>query len=164
MKYSRPSKKAIGCIYVASGIMDLIVLAAAVILWNNVIPQELVWAKMIYYVVVAFCLLDLLIIPYIRYCRYQYCITEECIDVKEGFFFVERNIVPIERLHKVQTMRGPIDQMFGLTKVCVTTAGGDVTIRFLEEKQAEDIAMNLQRRVNQIVEMQREEKQSQKEI
>ena len=71
--------------------------------------------------------------------------------------FVKRNIVPIERLHKLQTLKGPIDQMFKVAKVVVTTAGGDVTIRFLEEEKAEQIAENLRGRINEIVVSQREE-------
>ena len=87
----------------------------------------------------------------------RYSINEECIDIKEGYLFVKRNIVPIERLHKLQTLKGPIDQMFKVAKVVVTTAGGDVTIRFLEEEKAEQIAENLRGRINEIVVSQREE-------
>ena len=81
--------------------------------------------------------------------------------MKEGFFFVERNIVPMERLHKIRTEQGPIDRLFGLTKVQVTTAGGDVTIRFLENAQAERIAEVLKKRVNQIALEQRKQETSQ---
>ena len=69
--------------------------------------------------------------------------------------FVERNIVPIERLHKLQTAKGPLDQLFRVAKVVVTTAGGDVTIRFLEEEKAEKIADTLRKRINEIVEEQK---------
>lgn len=51
-------------------------------------------------------------------------LNEEEIDVIEGFIFTKRNIVPIERLHKIAVMKGPIDRAFGLAKVVVTTAGG----------------------------------------
>ncbi len=156
MKYERPSKKAIGCMYVASGIADVIVGAIVILLLKFAIPDSWEWAKVIGYIALILCALDLIIIPYIRYCRYQYCITDECIDIKEGFFFIERNIVPIERLHKIQTIRGPIDRMFGLSKVIVTTAGGAVTIRFLEDEVADQIAMNLQHRINQIIVEQRD--------
>lgn len=156
MKYERPSRKAIGCMYVASGILDIIVFAGTMALYQWEIPKDIIWAKIAAWMVMGICVLDLVIVPYIRYCRYQYCITDECIDVKEGFLFIERNIVPIERIHKIRTLRGPIDRIFGLTKVIVTTAGGDVTIRFLEEVQADQIAMNLQHRVNQIIVEQRE--------
>lgn len=160
MKYERLSKKAMGCMYTASAIVDVIVFVGAVILWNRVIPHKWLWENVIYGAILVMCVLDLSIVPYIRYCRYRYCITDECIDVKEGFLFIARDIVPIERLHKIRTVRGPIDRIFGLTKVIVTTAGGDVTIRFLEEEQADRIAESLQKRVNEIVVTQREESEA----
>ena len=67
------------------------------------------------------------------------------------------NIVPIERLHKLQTAKGPIDQIFKVAKVVVTTAGGDVTIRFLDEEKARHIAESLKERINEIVMEEREE-------
>lgn len=102
-------------------------------------------------------LFDILISPYFRYHRYRYNIDEECIDIKEGYLFIKRQIVPIERIHKLQTVKGRIDQFFHVSKVIVTTAGGDVTIRFLEEEKAEQIAERLQVRINEIVVAQREE-------
>lgn len=42
--------------------------------------------------------------------------------------------MPIERLHKLEISKGPIDQIFHVAKVTVTTAG-DVTLRFLEEER-----------------------------
>ena len=59
-----------------------------------------------------------------------------------------------DRLH---TAKGPIDQIFGVEKVIVTTGGGDVTISFLEEERAEQIAEGLRRRINEIVKEQRAE-------
>ena len=47
-------------------------------------------------------------------------------------------------------LRGPIDTMLGLGKVSVTTAGGDVVIRFLEIEKADRIAESLKTRINQI--------------
>lgn len=157
MNYTRPSKKAIGCMYVSSGIWDIIIFVAALFLKIYVIPERMKVLHILVMIVMILCVLDLLIFPYLRYLRYAYCITEEYIDVKEGFFFIEENIVPLERLHKIRTLRGPVDRMFGLTKVIVTTAGGDVTIRFLEEAQAQEIAMTLQKKINQITKQQREE-------
>lgn len=76
--------------------------------------------------------------------------NDECIDIVEGLFFIKRNIVPIERLHKISVERGPIDRIFGLGKVIVTTAGGDVTIRYLELEKAERIAEALKHRINAV--------------
>ncbi len=100
-----------------------------------------------------------LIEPFIRYERYRYRFTEEEIDIKEGFLFVERNVVPIERLHKISMLSGPLDRIFGLSKVIVTTAGGDVTIRFLDEKKAEEIVESLKKRINAYAVAQKEKEE-----
>jgi len=147
MKYEKLSKRALGCMYVATALASVIALAViGAVNW--------LWMSL---ALVILTLFDALASPYFRYHRYRYSINEECIDIKEGYLFVKRNIVPIERLHKLQTLKGPIDQMFKVAKVVVTTAGGDVTIRFLEEEKAEQIAENLRGRINEIVVSQREE-------
>ena len=119
------------------------------------IPEDIVPGKLASLILAVLICLNLLFSPWFRYHRYRYSINQECIDIREGYLFTRRDIVPIERLHKLQTAKGPLDQIFGVAKVIVTTAGGDVTIRFLEEKQAEEIADSLRRRINQIVTEQR---------
>ena len=121
-----------------------------------IFPQDIGTGKVISLIVAILTLVDVLLSPYFRYHRYRYSINEECIDIKEGYIFIKRNIVPIERLHKLQTAKGPIDRLFGVAKVVVTTAGGDVTIRFLEEEKAERIADSLRSRINEMVIEQRE--------
>ena len=108
-------------------------------------------------IIIVLTLLDMILSPYFRYYRYRYSINNECIDIKEGYLFVKRHIVPIERLHKLQTAKGPIDQIFKVAKVVVTTAGGDITIRFLDEEKAEQVAESLKKRINEIVIEEREE-------
>ena len=138
MKYEKLSKRALGCMYVATALASVIALAViGAVNWLWIFPKDMDMLKAVSLALVILTLFDALASPYFRYHRYRYSINEECIDIKEGYLFVKRNIVPIERLHKLQTLKGPIDQMFKVAKVVVTTAGGDVTIRFLEEEKAE---------------------------
>ncbi len=151
MMYEKLSKRALYCMYVAgviTGVIVLAVLAAVGVFW--IFPQDITVGKWILLILAALTLLDVLVSPYFRYHRYRYSINEECIDVIEGYLFVKRNIVPIERLHKLQTKKGPIDQMFKVAKMVVTTGGGDVTLSFLEEEKAEQLAESLQKRINEI--------------
>ena len=151
MGYQKLSPKAKGCMYVAEGVGTVV--AISIILMINAIvwiPKQISLGSYMSYGIIILLLINTIIGPTIRYHRYSYLINEECIDVKEGYFFVERNIVPIERLHKIKMERGPIDHLFGLTKVIVTTAGGDVTIRFLEEQVAQQIADKLKKKINTI--------------
>lgn len=144
--------------YVATALASVIALAViGAVNWLWIFPKDMDMLKVVSLALVILTLFDALASPYFRYHRYRYSINEECIDIKEGYLFVKRNIVPIERLHKLQTLKGPIDRMFKVAKVVVTTAGGDVTIRFLEEEKAEQIAENLRGRINEIVVGQREE-------
>ena len=158
MKYEKLSKRALGCMYVATALASVIALAViGAVNWLWIFPKDMDMLKAVSLALMILILFDALASPYFRYHRYRYSINEECIDIKEGYLCVKRNIVPIERLHKLQTLKGPIDQMFKVAKVVVTTAGGDVTIRFLEEEKAEQIAENLRGRINEIVVSQREE-------
>lgn len=158
MKYEKLSKNALKNIYVSTAVGTLPLIIPILLLNIFVfVPEKLkegVWVSAGLFVLL---LLYMLIIPYVRFHRYRYSIDEECIDIKEGYFFVKRNIVPLERLHKLEMRRGPVDRMFKVTKLIVTTAGGDVTLRFLDVDKAEEIADYLKKRINQIVKEQREE-------
>ena len=158
MNYEKLSKQALYCMYTATAVGSVIALAA-IGAANYFLFQgpEMGIGRMVCLVLAILTLGDAILSPYFRYHRYRYSITDESIDIKEGYLFVKRNIVPIERLHKLETVRGPLDQIFKVAKVVVTTAGGDVTIRFLEEEKAEKIAESLRNRINDIVIEQREE-------
>ncbi|MCI8610207.1 MAG: PH domain-containing protein [Firmicutes bacterium] len=88
--------------------------------------------------------------PKVRYARYRYRIDEESIRVREGFLWINYSIVPIERLHKIELSQGPLARMFGLYTVTVTTAGGQVSIKFLKEEVANEIAEHLKTVINQM--------------
>lgn len=100
------------------------------------------WILSIIYIIAA---------PKVRYERYRYCIDSEAIRVREGLLWISESIVPIERLHKIEVSQGPVARMFGLFTVCVTTAGGDVDIKFLQEEKANEIAETLKIKINSIV-------------
>lgn len=150
MKYEKLSKEAIGCMFVATLVQLIISSSILFVIWfifREYLPQIV---KSIMIVIILLDLLYLILSPKIRYERYRYSITEDCIDVREGFIFIKRSIVPIERLHKIAIEKGPIDRMFKLAKVIVTTAGGDVVIRFLQDEKSEFIAEALKKKINDI--------------
>ena len=156
LSYEKLSKRALNCMYTAgaaTGAAVLAVIGAVDYFW--IFPGNIIVGKWISLILAVLTLIDVLVSPYFRYHRYRYSINEECIDIIEGYLFVKRNIVPVERIHKIQTKKGPVDQMFRVAKVIVTTGGGDVTLSFLEDERAEQIADNLRKRINEIVSEQR---------
>lgn len=158
VKYEKLSKRALHCMYMAGiigGMVVFSVIGAVNAFW--LFPRDITVGKWISLALAVLTLLDVVAGPYFRYYRYRYSINDECIDIIEGYLFVKRSIVPIERIHKLQTAKGPFDQIFKVAKVIVTTGGGDVTLSFVEEEKAEQIAESLRRRINEIVKEQRSE-------
>ena len=149
MEYVKLSKKARACMLVNECIVAFICTVVIGVAWYFLRDSDLPFNANLLWLaaVVIWCIS--LIIPFVRYERYRYRFSDEDIDVREGFLFLHRDIVPIERLHKVALESGPIDRIFGLAKVIVTTAGGDVVIRFIEEEAAEKIVERLKVRINQ---------------
>ena len=93
----------------------------------------------------------LLIWPQIFYRHYRYIVDTEKVDVRWGVIVIKRTVVPIERVHQVEVVRGPISNYLGLANVVVTTAGGSASIRYLDFDVAESIAEYLKDTVNKII-------------
>lgn len=81
--------------------------------------------------------------PIVFYKRYRYRMDDEKVEVRKGILYISHVLVPIERVHQVDVNAGPVNRLFGLADVSITTAGGVVTIQFLEEDVAESIATKL---------------------
>lgn len=89
------------------------------------------------------------VVPAVRFKRYGYLITPDRIEITQGVFWVKRTVVPIDRVHQISVSKGPIDSAFGVAKVEVMTAGSAAVMRFLEEEKANEIAMYLNKKVNE---------------
>ena len=71
--------------------------------------------------------------------------------MRKGLFIIKTEIVPIERLHKIEVSSGPIFRAFGLKEIKVTTAGGEIRVSYLSNDVADKIAEHLKVRINTIV-------------
>ena len=160
MDYVKLNPKAEKCMRVNEIIKDVILLAAAlaadfIILWERSHMACLLTGAVLL-VLAAVCVIT---IPRIRYERYRYIIDSANIRVREGIFWIKETIIPMERLHKLQVSQGPIDRMFKLSSVRVTTAGGDGVIKFLADDEAALIAEHLKDKINQIAAEERRKQQ-----
>lgn len=93
--------------------------------------------------ILAVVALYLLVSPVVFYRRYRYRLDDEKLEIRRGIITIRHILVPVERIHQVEVVRGPINRMFGLSDVVVTTAGGTVKVQFLEDGVAETIADSL---------------------
>ncbi|MFF1925437.1 PH domain-containing protein [Streptomyces sp. NPDC058221] len=74
-------------------------------------------------------------------------VTDEAVYVRTGVLWQEWRIAPMSRIQTVDTVRGPLEQLFRLATVTVTTASakGAVRIEGLDHALAADLAERLTR-------------------
>ncbi len=153
MEYKNLDKDARKCMFVGT-LMGTLILAAIISIGyyfgREFLGDYIGVVNTIVIIIGVLSILNLLISPHFRFKRYKYMITDDKIDVVEGYIFIKREIVPIERIHKITLERGPIDNIYGLAKVLLTTAGGVVTIQYLKLEKAEQIAESLKSIVNEV--------------
>ena len=83
----------------------------------------------------------LVVMPQWRYRVHRWEITDSAVYTQSGWFNQERRIAPIARVQTVDTQRGPLEQLFGLANVTVTTASarGPIKIHALDVRVADGV-------------------------
>ncbi|MEV4598888.1 PH domain-containing protein [Amycolatopsis sp. NPDC049253] len=91
--------------------------------------------------------LHLLVMPQWRYRVHRWEVTAEAVYTQAGWLKQEWRIAPISRIQTVDIERGPLEQLFGLARITVTTASaaGPLRISGLDNDRAVALADELTR-------------------
>lgn len=83
--------------------------------------------------------------PWWRYRVHRWEVTERATYAASGWLVVEWRVAPTSRIQTVDALRGPLEQLFGLATLRVTTASsyGAINIRGLDRAAAEEAAARL---------------------
>ena len=128
--------------------MIKVAIATAIVLWlfinwTVLFPDSDSRVRYVAVAVYAIFLIYWLVGPEVFYRRYRYRIDDDKAEIRRGIIVITHSLVPIERIHQVQVDKGPINRLFGLANVIITTAGGVTTLELLDEDTAESIASKL---------------------
>ncbi len=121
----------------------LIVSVSAVVFSTELFGDAESTGRLVVSVVALVIIAYLLAGPIVFYRRYRYRMDQDKLEIRRGIVTITHDMVPLERIHQVKVIRGPINRHYGLADVEVTTAGGTVTIQMLREDVAESIASSL---------------------
>jgi hypothetical protein len=90
-------------------------------------------------------LLHVLVMPQWRYRVHRWESTEQAVYTRSGWFNQSRRIAPLSRIQTVDTERGPLEQLFRLSNVTVTTASaaGPLRIHGLAPADADRLVAEL---------------------
>jgi uncharacterized protein len=91
----------------------------------------------------------LIVMPQWRYRVHRWEATPHAVYTQAGWFSQQRRIAPISRIQTVDTERGPLEQLFGLSNVRVTTASaaGPLRVHGLDRHVAQTLVDDLARAI-----------------
>jgi uncharacterized protein len=125
-----PSRKA-PLVWAIGAAIPWLILAAGQVVWFAIDPR-LGWAHLLAAVVTVLGIVVFVgVVPLWRYRVHRWDIDATAVYTRTGWLVQERRIAPISRVQTVDTERGPLDQLFGLANVTVTTASSAGAVRIV---------------------------------
>jgi membrane protein YdbS with pleckstrin-like domain len=123
----------------------LVVILAQVALMVVLSDGELRWHLIALAVTAVIAAGHLIVMPQWRFRVHRWEATANAVYTQSGWFYQERRIAPISRIQTVDTERGPLEQLFGLSNVTVTTASaaGPLKIHGLDRDRAQALVDEL---------------------
>ncbi|MED7948922.1 PH domain-containing protein [Kitasatospora sp. NPDC058201] len=114
-------------------------------LLTALIPPARTWLGLALAIVSAAALAYLLVMPAWRYRVHRWEATDDAVYAVSGWFWQRARIAPLARIQTVDTASGPVQRLFGLAGLVVTTASaaGPVRIQGLDRQVAADLAETL---------------------
>jgi uncharacterized protein len=87
----------------------------------------------------------LIVMPRWRYRVHRWEVTDTAVYTQSGWLHQERRVAPLSRVQTVDFKRGPLEQLFRLANVTVTTASmaGPLSINGLDSATAEGLVAEL---------------------
>ncbi|MDY6999143.1 MAG: PH domain-containing protein [Actinomycetota bacterium] len=139
-----PSRKA-PLVWAIGAAIPWALAAVAQLVWF-VLDPRLLWLHILAAVATVVAVVVFVgVVPLWRYRVHRWDLDPTAVYTRTGWLVQERRIAPISRVQTVDTYRGPLDQLFGLTNVTVTTASsaGAVRIVALDDHVAHQVVAQL---------------------
>jgi hypothetical protein len=126
-------------------IVGIILIAAAMLLNKSLMENEGEDLGNLLYIIIGILMVILYIIflgilPTVRYRKWRYEITDDCLDIMKGSFFKKRRyLVPFIRIQDTDTRQGFLLSAFKLAAVTSSTAANEHVIPGLDIDTAEQL-------------------------
>ncbi len=125
-----PSRKA-PLVWAIGAAIPWLVLAAAQLVWFVIDSRLTVLHVAAAAATAVGLVVFVVVVPLWRYRVHRWEISPQAVYTRSGWLVQERRIAPISRVQTVDTYRGPVDRLFGLANVTVTTASSAGAVRIV---------------------------------
>ncbi|MEV4888657.1 PH domain-containing protein [Nonomuraea sp. NPDC055795] len=139
-----PDERAFGW-WLAQAVVSVLPPVLLLVLLALLITPARRWLLLAAAVVAVPSLFYILVMPPWRMRVHRWEVAQEAVFTRAGWVREQWRIAPMERIQTVDTLRGPLQQLFGLSSVVVTTASaaGALTIDGLDHEDARLLAEDL---------------------
>lgn len=129
------------CQLVGTALVSCLALAVSAVLIAAARP----WLLLAAGVVAALTLPDVLIVPRTLMRIHRWEVTDEAVFTRSGLIWQQWRAAPLSRVQTIDTDRGPLQRLFRLTTITVSTASakGPLRIEALDAERAEQLAQRL---------------------
>lgn len=86
-----------------------------------------------------------LVMPPVRFKIHRWEVADDAVHTRSGWLSIEERIAPLSRVQTVDSSQGPLQRIFGLRSLTVTTASasGPLSISCLEAEVAQRLVADL---------------------
>lgn len=122
-----------------------VVLLAGEVVAAVLLPNARGWLLAALAVTAVIATAHVVVMPRWRYAVHRWEATPTAVYTQSGWVTQDRRIAPVSRIQTVDTQRGPLERLFDLASVTVTTASaaGPLHIGALDRRTAEELAARL---------------------
>jgi membrane protein YdbS with pleckstrin-like domain len=142
--HNRVERRAIGW-WITQELLGVLIPALILAVLALTIESARFWLFLVMTVVLVIGIPYAVVVPLWRYAVHRWETTEDAVYAKTGWLWQEWRIAPMSRIQTVDTERGPLEQLFRLSSVTVTTASaaGPIKIVGLDHELAADLVQRL---------------------
>ncbi|WP_431800387.1 PH domain-containing protein [Halobacillus andaensis] len=122
---------------IQAGIVALLVMGTGVLTYLFDWPM---WPILSISIVLALIIiLNIGIIPSVRWKRWRYDVRDQEIELQYGLFIITRTLIPMVRVQHVDTEQGPLLRKYRLATISISTAATTHKVPALDEREAEEL-------------------------
>ena len=142
--HNRVERRAIGW-WITQELLGVLVPALILAVLALALESARFWLLLVMIIVLVIGIPYAVVVPLWRYAVHRWETTEDAVYAKTGWLWQEWRVAPMSRIQTVDTERGPLEQLFRLSSVTVTTASaaGPIKIVGLDHELAADLVQRL---------------------
>ncbi len=151
MKYQKLNKRAYTYIFsyvlFYAILINIFLIVGSVILNKYLLKEYSMIANLILIPMIMLVYACVFLIPEVVIRNHMYSVDDKKVEVISGIFFIHRRIVMLDKVYKIAVKKTIIGRILKVASITFTTAGGSVKLSYIDEKRAEKLVSDINKKI-----------------